>query len=87
MRGGRADAFPFDRIRSKALRVIGVAATTAWSVSNALRIIADQRYPFARLHSHRFSLEDADLDVRTLGGEVGAAPLHITVMPALQACS
>jgi threonine dehydrogenase-like Zn-dependent dehydrogenase len=83
VRGGRADAFPFDRIRSKALHVIGVAATTAWSVANALRVIADQRYPFARLHSHRFGLEDAELAVRTLGGEAGAEPLHITVMPWL----
>jgi threonine dehydrogenase-like Zn-dependent dehydrogenase len=83
VRGGRADAFPFDRIRSKALHVIGVAATTAWSVANALRVIADERYPFARLHSHRFGLEEAELAVRTLGGETGSEPLHITVMPSL----
>jgi threonine dehydrogenase-like Zn-dependent dehydrogenase len=81
VRGGRADQFPFDRIRSKALRVIGVAATTAWSVSNALRIVAAQQYPFERLHSHRFGLPDAEVAVRTLGGETGTEPLHIMVMP------
>ncbi|HWH20299.1 MAG TPA: zinc-binding dehydrogenase [Solirubrobacterales bacterium] len=81
VRGRNADDFPFDRIRGKALRVIGVAATTAWSVENALRIIASGRYPFARLHSHRFALEEAEQAVRTLGGEVGSDPLHITVMP------
>lgn len=81
VRGGLAHDFPFDRIRSKTLRLIGVAATTAWSVSNALRVIADQNYPFALLHSHRFGLVDAELAVRTLGGEVGSQPLHITVLP------
>jgi threonine dehydrogenase-like Zn-dependent dehydrogenase len=81
VRGRNADDFPFDRIRGRALHVVGVAATTAWSVTNALRTLAAGRYPFERLHSHRFSLDDAELAVRTLGGEAGSEPLHITIAP------
>jgi hypothetical protein len=44
-------------------------------------LVADQNYPFALLHSHRFALEDSELAARTLGSEVGSQPLHITVMP------
>jgi threonine dehydrogenase-like Zn-dependent dehydrogenase len=81
VRGSNANDFPLDRIRGKQLHVVGVAATTAWSVENALRVIGQQRYPFAKLHSHTVGLDGAEDAIRTLGGEVPGEPIHITIAP------
>lgn len=85
VRGGTAADFPFDRIRSRQLTVVGVAATTAWSTREALRLLASGRWPFARLHTHRVGLEGAEDAIRTLGGEVGDGAIHITIVPGLRA--
>jgi threonine dehydrogenase-like Zn-dependent dehydrogenase len=52
VREQRANDFPLDRIRSKQLNLVGVRATTAWSVANALRVLSEGRYPFARLQAY-----------------------------------
>jgi threonine dehydrogenase-like Zn-dependent dehydrogenase len=81
VRGKTFDDFPFDRIRTRMLHVVGVSATTAWSVTNALRVLGEGRYPFHKLHSHTVGLEGAEDAIRMLGGEVPGEPIHITVVP------
>jgi hypothetical protein len=45
-------------------------------------VLGASRYPFSEMHSHRFSLEEADYALRILGNEVdGVSPLHITLVP------
>ncbi len=62
-------------------RLVGASATTAWSVANAMRVIAGGRYPFAKLHSHTVGLDEVDWAIRLLGGEVEGQPVHVTITP------
>jgi threonine dehydrogenase-like Zn-dependent dehydrogenase len=81
VRASPAEEFPVGRITGRQLHLIGVSATTPWSVSNALRVLAEGRYPFHKLHSHSVGLEGVEDAVRILGGEVEGAPIHMTVVP------
>ena len=82
VRGHPMDGFPLERFRSKQLHMVGVAATTSWAVANAVRVLGEGRYPFAKLHSHTFGLEQAERGIRILGGEIeDELPIHITVKP------
>jgi threonine dehydrogenase-like Zn-dependent dehydrogenase len=70
-----------DVLSQRGLTVRGVVGVSDWSKQEAVRIIASGRYPLHRLHTHTFALEEIDLALRTMGGEVegGAPALHVTV--------
>jgi threonine dehydrogenase-like Zn-dependent dehydrogenase len=83
LKGGRPmPDFPVDEFVHKQLRMIGVLSTSSWAVDQAIRVIESGRYPLADLHSGTHPLEEVDLAVRMLAGEVdGANPVHLTVVP------
>lgn len=51
------------------------------SVRTAIELLESGRYPFDLLCTHRFGLEEADLGLRTLGGEGEADAIHVTITP------
>jgi threonine dehydrogenase-like Zn-dependent dehydrogenase len=74
--------FP-DRIFMKALTIKGAFATTPWATANAMRLLDQGKYPFHKLHSHTFGLDDVERAIGILGGEIAdpTPVLHITIKP------
>jgi threonine dehydrogenase-like Zn-dependent dehydrogenase len=70
------------KIISKALTVKGAYSVSEWAKRQAIRALASGRYDLSILHTHTLPMEDLDLAMRILGGEVeGEEALHITVTP------
>jgi hypothetical protein len=47
-------------------------------------MLIENKYDFARLHTHSFPLEQADTAIRTLAGEVeGAKAIGVSLQPGL----
>jgi threonine dehydrogenase-like Zn-dependent dehydrogenase len=68
------------------LRIVGALSSSDWSVGQAIRTIESGRHPLELLHTHRLPLEQVEHAVHLLAGEVpGDTPLHISVLPGLDA--
>jgi hypothetical protein len=62
--------------------VRGLGGHDARSIRAALAVIAARRYPTERMHTHRFTLVEAETAVRRVGREVaGDSPIHATITP------
>ena len=71
-----------EKLLSKALTVRGAYSVSTWAKTEAIRLLAAQRYDLSEVHSHTMGIGDLDLALRTLGGEVdGERAMHITVTP------
>ncbi|GAA1871998.1 zinc-binding dehydrogenase [Pseudonocardia ailaonensis] len=72
-----------DVIFLKALTIKGAFATTPWATANSMRLLAGGRYPFDKLHSHAFGLDDVERAIGILGGDVDdpTPVVHITIEP------
>jgi threonine dehydrogenase-like Zn-dependent dehydrogenase len=70
------------KVISKALTVKGAYSVSEWAKRQAIRALASGRHDLSILHTHTLPMEDLDLAMRILGGEVeGEEALHITVTP------
>jgi threonine dehydrogenase-like Zn-dependent dehydrogenase len=81
-KGGIAsvDGLTPDVLCARGITVRGVVGVSDWSKQEAVRVIAAGRHPLHRLHTHTFQLDEIDLALRTMGGEVeGEEALHVTV--------
>ena len=48
----------------------------------AIRLIESGRVPLARMHTHNFALEEAELAIRTLAREIpGQQSIHSCLLP------
>ena len=74
--------FP-DQIFMRALTIKGAFNHTPWATANAMRILGEGKYPFYKLHSHNFGLDQVERAIGILGGDiVDETPvLHITITP------
>ena len=71
-----------DALLAKALTLRGAYSVSAWAKTEAIRVLAEGKYDLTRLHSHTFPIDQLDLALRTLGGELdGDTAMHITVTP------
>jgi threonine dehydrogenase-like Zn-dependent dehydrogenase len=67
----------------KEVTIKGAFGVTGRAYAAAIRLIESGRVPLARMHTHDFGLEEAELAIRTLAGEVaGAASIHSCLLPA-----
>ena len=66
-------ALDSDRILFRELTIKGVYSQGSAAYAQALRLLVENRYDLARLHTHSFPLEEADTAIRTLAGEVAGA--------------
>ena len=71
-------ALDTDLVLFREIRIQGVYSQDSSSYTQALRLLSDNRYDFGRLHTHSFSLDDAELALRTLAGEI-AGELAVSV--------
>jgi threonine dehydrogenase-like Zn-dependent dehydrogenase len=77
-------ALDSDRILFRELTIKGVYSQGSAAYVQALRLLAENRYDFARLHTHSFPLEEADTAIRTLAGEApGAEAISVSLHPHL----
>ncbi|MBX6354400.1 MAG: alcohol dehydrogenase catalytic domain-containing protein [Micromonosporaceae bacterium] len=82
LKGGREVPVRTDLIINRALTVVGAFGVDARANAEAIRIIESRRFPLEKLHTHTFGLDDAELAIQTLAGEVpGEAAVHVSVHP------
>jgi threonine dehydrogenase-like Zn-dependent dehydrogenase len=75
--------FVSDLIVVKEARILGAFGVTSRAYASAIRLIESGRVPLERLHTHDFPLEEAELAIRTLAGEVAGEPsIHSCLRPA-----
>jgi threonine dehydrogenase-like Zn-dependent dehydrogenase len=68
--GNREVPLRTDQLAWKELRWQGVFACEGEHLVRALRLIATRRYPFGRMISHRFPLDEAQAALSLVGGGV-----------------
>ncbi len=74
--------FVSDLVVMKELAILGAFAVTSRGYESAIRLIESGRVPLERMHTHDFRLEDAELAIRTLAGEVpGETSVHSCLRP------
>jgi len=77
-----AREIPVDDIIYKELTIRGVLSMPVDDTFRAIDVIESGRYPFEKMHTHSFPLEQAEDAIRALAGGVpGLNPLHIAIVP------
>jgi threonine dehydrogenase-like Zn-dependent dehydrogenase len=71
-----------DDLIYKELTLRGVLSMPVEETFRAVDIIASGRYPFERLHTKSFPIEQAEEAIHALAGEVpGVNPVHLAIVP------
>jgi threonine dehydrogenase-like Zn-dependent dehydrogenase len=84
LKGGAEVPLKTDLIINRALTVRGAYGVDARGYAEAIAIIESRRFPLEKLHTHTFGLDDTELAIRTLAGDVpGEAAVHVSVHPNL----
>jgi threonine dehydrogenase-like Zn-dependent dehydrogenase len=73
-----------DLIINRALTIKGAFGVDARAYAEAIRLIESRRFPLEKLHTHTFGLDDVNLAIQTLAGEVpDQAAVHVSVHPGV----
>jgi threonine dehydrogenase-like Zn-dependent dehydrogenase len=71
-----------DDVIYKELTIRGVLSMSVENTFRAIDLIESGRYPFERMHTYSFPLEQAEDAIRTLAGGVpGVNPIHLAIVP------
>ena len=74
--------FVSDLVVVKELTIQGAFAVTSRGYEAAIRLIESGRVPLERMHTHDFRLDDAELAIQTLAGEIpGETSVHSCLRP------
>lgn len=77
-------ALDSDRVLFKEITIHGVYSQGAAAYREALRLLAENKYDLARLHTHSFPLEQAARAIETLAGEIaGESAICVSLHPGL----
>ena len=77
-----ANELPVDDVIFKELTIRGVLSMSVDDTFRAIDLIESGRYPFEKMHTHSFPIEQAEDAIHALAGEVpGMNPLHIAIVP------
>jgi threonine dehydrogenase-like Zn-dependent dehydrogenase len=77
-----AHELPVDDLIYKELTIRGVLSMSVDDTFRAIELIESGRYPFAKLHTHSFPIEQAEDAIHALAGGIpGLNPLHIAIVP------
>ncbi len=83
LKGNREIPVRTDLIINRALTVRGAFGVDAKGMADAIALIESRRFPLEKMHTHSFGLDDAELAIQTLGGDVpGEHAIHVSVHPA-----
>jgi threonine dehydrogenase-like Zn-dependent dehydrogenase len=71
-----------DDVIYKELTIRGVLSMPVAETFRAIELIESGRYPFEKMHTHSFPLEQAEDAIRALaGGVAGVNPVHVAIVP------
>lgn len=74
--------FISDKIVMKELSMLGAIGVTSSGYRKAIELIEGGTTPIAKMHTHDFPLQDAELAIRTLARDVpGEESIHSTLVP------
>ena len=74
--------FISDKIVMKEIRISGAIGVTSSAYRNAIRLLESQRTPIAKMHTHDFPLDQAELAIKTLAREIpGDESIHSCLVP------
>ena len=74
--------FVSDKIVLKEISLKGAIGVTSTGYASAIRLIESRRRPIEKMHTHDFSLREAELAIRTLAREIpGEASIHSCLLP------
>ncbi len=77
-----ARELPVDDLIYKELTIRGVLSMPVDDTFRAIDLIESGRYPFEKMHTHSFPLEQAEDAIRALAGSIpGLNPIHIALVP------
>jgi threonine dehydrogenase-like Zn-dependent dehydrogenase len=78
----RAQDLAVDSIIYKELTIRGVLSMPVDETFRAVEVIEAGRYPFAKLHTHSFPIEQAEDAIHALAGDIpGMNPVHLAIVP------
>jgi threonine dehydrogenase-like Zn-dependent dehydrogenase len=73
-----------DRLFAKELTIRGVKNADYDSFAIAVKLIESGKYPFAKMHTHSFALNDLELAIKTLAGRIaGEHAVSVSLDPAM----
>jgi threonine dehydrogenase-like Zn-dependent dehydrogenase len=83
LKGGRpTQALVADDVIYKELTLRGVLSMPVAETFKSVDIIGARRYPFERLHTLSFPIEQAETAIHALAGEIpGLNPVHLAIEP------
>jgi threonine dehydrogenase-like Zn-dependent dehydrogenase len=71
-----------DEVIYKELTIRGVLSMPVDETFRAIELIESGRYPFDKMHTLSFPLEQAEEAIHTLAGHVpGVNPIHLAIVP------
>ncbi|GGH44471.1 zinc-dependent alcohol dehydrogenase [Microbacterium album] len=83
LKGHREIPLVTDLIINRALTVKGAFGVDAAANKKAIELLESGRFPFEKLHTHTFGLEEVGLAIETLAGETDdRSALHVSVHPS-----
>lgn len=82
LKGGREIPVSTDLIVNRALTVKGAFGVDAAANKKAIELLESGRFPFEKLHTHTFGLDEVGRAIETLAGETeDQSALHVSVHP------
>jgi threonine dehydrogenase-like Zn-dependent dehydrogenase len=83
LKGNREIPVRTDLIINRALTIRGAFGVDARGMADAIALIESRRFPLEKMHTHTFGLDEAELAIKTLGGDVpGEQAIHVSVHPS-----
>ena len=74
--------FVSDKVVFKELRILGAFGVTSSGYKKAIDLIESGTVPLEKMHTHNFSVRDAELAIKTLGREIpGDESIHSCLIP------
>ncbi len=76
--------FVSDKIVLKEITIHGAIGVTSTGYKSAIRLLESRRHPVEKMHTHDFSLRDAELAIQTLAREIpGEESIHSCLRPGM----
>jgi threonine dehydrogenase-like Zn-dependent dehydrogenase len=73
--------FPIKKLTEKAITIKSARGHSYRAVELAIAQLASKRFPLHLLTTHEYGLDNADLAIRAVGGEVGDGVVHVSLLP------
>lgn len=81
--GGTIANFPATEMNAKRVTLKAARGHSYQAVETAIEMISSGNYPVELMATHRFSLDQVDLAIRSIGGEGLPDAIHVSVIPSL----